>query len=212
MPNLTFSLRNPKLRGHPVPPRPLEKGNVRCHGIASRQSRGFLRGMSAPEHDRRAARAGFFAFQICTKRTRRAARVTGRHWRTRPRDRRRLRPGSVLLPWRRTRHRQIDSAFPGLCCHGPKDGRRLYPGEAVDQIRRRALRLGLAAAPVRTRRRDSSRILFATASSHGKRPSLVGLFYSDDWTELSNRRLAPSRRCARRACADPFREDNRARR
>ena len=83
--------------------------------------------------------------------------------------------------------------------------------EAVDQIRLRALRLGLAAAPVELAAETSVEDIVATLS-HGKRPSLVVIdSIQTMWTDLIESTPGTVSPGARRgASADPFRQDDRA--
>ena len=70
--------------------------------------------------------------------------------------------------------------------------------EAVDQVRLRALRLGLAAAPVELAAETGVEDIVATLS-HGKRPSLVVIdSIQTMWTELIESTQARSVRCAAR--------------
>jgi len=103
--------------------------------------------------------------------------------------------------------------IPGLCCHGrERTGASSYsPRRGGDQIRLRALRLGLATAPVELAAETSVEDIVATLS-HGKRPSLVvidsiqidvdGADRIHAWHVLAE--------CVRRASSDPVSRDNRS--
>jgi DNA repair protein RadA/Sms len=95
-------------------------------------------------------------------------------------------PGSVLLLGGEPGIGKSTLLIQACAAMAAKDRRVVYISgeEAVDQIRLRALRLGLAAAPVELAAETSVEDIVATLS-HGKRPSLVVIdSIQTMWTEL----------------------------
>jgi len=95
-------------------------------------------------------------------------------------------PGSVLLLGGEPGIGKSTLLIQACAAMAAKDRRVVYISgeEAVDQIRLRALRLGLATAPVELAAETSVEDIVATLS-HGKRPSLVVIdSIQTMWTEL----------------------------
>jgi DNA repair protein RadA/Sms len=95
-------------------------------------------------------------------------------------------PGSVILLGGEPGIGKSTLVIQACAALAAKDRRVVYISgeEAVDQVRLRALRLGLAAAPVELAAETSIEDIVATLS-HGKRPSLVVIdSIQTMWTEL----------------------------
>ena len=169
-------------------------------------------GIGAQSHAGRAQGPGFRPFKLDRSGPAAATARHHRHRRTRPRDRRRLRAGLGASPWRRTRHRQIDSADSGLRRDGREGpARRLY-------FRRRGGRSDPAARPTawpcrgagRTRRRDQRRGYCRDALAWQAAVPRRHRFHPDDVDGADRIDAWHGRAGARRgASADPFRQDNR---
>jgi len=165
MAQISRFLRLPKIAGR----RPALQG--RCEacgpGIASRGKRGL--GIRA-RATQGARKAGFSAFQICTKKRQAPRRASRRHWRLDRRD-----PAASFLraPFfslAANPHRKSTLLIPGLCCHAAKDRRVVYISGEEASIRSAArLRLGLPRRRSNLAAETSVEDIVATLS-HGKPP------------------------------------------
>ncbi len=124
------------------------------------------RGRRAPRWPARLRRAA--------RRDRRPASAFDRHRRTRPRLRRRLVPGSTILVGgdpASEKSTLLLQAAASLAAHGA-DSAYITGEEAIDQVRLRAERLGVADTPVRLASASSVRDIVASLDD-GAAPDLV---------------------------------------
>ena len=165
---------------------------------------------------RRAAGRGRFRSRVCRARSRRCAAHRHRHRRARPRHRRRLRAGLGDAARRRSGHRQVDPADPGL--RRARAQRRTASSisrarRRSAQVRLRAERLGLAGRAGRARRRDQRRGHRRDARRRATPPQLVIIdSIQTMWTDAVE--SAPgtvTQVRGSRAGADPLRQDDRRR-